>query len=135
MSSPTVQLELLFLLSMIDAKENQKVMTCDIPGALMQAHIDEQLFLKFDGDLVELLIQVEPTHEPYITYVFLTKKDGFVQNEYDWCVVNRIVSGKQCTVAWYVDDIKMSHETEQVLEDLSTLLNNEFGKEAPLTIT
>ena len=165
MSSPTVQLELLFLLSMIDAKENQKVMTCDIPGAFMQAHIDEQLFLKFDGDLVELLIQVEPTHEPYITYegrqpvlytelnkalygtllavllfwqklsIFLTKKDGFVQNEYDWYDVNKIVSGKQCTVAWYVDDIKMSHETEQVLEDLLTLLNNEFGKEAPLTIT
>ena len=53
---------------MIDAKENQKVMTCDIPGAFMQADIDEQLFLKFDGDLVELLVQVEPTYQPYITY-------------------------------------------------------------------
>ena len=32
---------------------------------------------------------------------------------------------------WYVDDIKISHP----LEDLLTLLNDEFGKEAPLTIT
>ena len=39
------------------------------------------------------------------------------------------------TVAWYVDDIKMSHKNQQVLEDLLTLLNDEFGKEAPLTVT
>ena len=137
-------------------------MTCDIPGAFMQANIDEQLFLKFDGDLVELLVQVEPMYQPYIMHegrqpilytelnkalygtlqvallfwqklsTFLTEKHGFVQNEYDWCVINKIVSGKQCTVAWYVDDIKMSHET---LEDLLVLLNDEFRKEAPLTVT
>ena len=58
-----------------------------------------------------------------------------MRNEYDWCVMNKMVSGRQCTVAWYVDDIKMSHENQQVLEDLLTLLNDEFGKEAPLTIT
>ena len=38
-SSPTIRLESLFLSSMIDAKENQKVMVCDIPGAFMQADI------------------------------------------------------------------------------------------------
>ena len=43
-------------------------MTCDIPGAFMQANIDKQLFLKFDGDLMELLIQANPTYPPYITY-------------------------------------------------------------------
>ena len=64
-SSPTVRLESLFLSCMIDAKEYRKVMMCDIPGAFMQADIDEQLFLKFDGDLVELLLQVEPTYQPY----------------------------------------------------------------------
>ena len=66
---------------------------------------------------------------------FLTQKHGFVRNEYDWCVINKIVSGKQCTVAWYVDNIKMSHKTQQALEDLLALLNDEFRKEAPLTIT
>ena len=34
----------------------------------MQADIDEQLFLKIDGDLVELLVQAEPTYQPYIMY-------------------------------------------------------------------
>ena len=51
-----MRLELLFLSSMIDAKQNQKVMMCDIPGAFKQADIDEQLFLKFHWDLVELLV-------------------------------------------------------------------------------
>ena len=165
MSSPAIRFELLFLSSMIDARENRRVMTCNIPGAFMQANIDEQLFLKFDGDLVELLVQAEPTYQPYIMYkgrqpilytdldkalygtlqaalliwqklsIFLTEKHGFMQNEYDWCVVNKILSGKQCTIAWYVDNIKMSHETQQVLEDLLMLLNDKFGKEAPLTVT
>ena len=153
-SSPTVRLESLFLSSMIDAKENQKVRTCDIPGAFMQADIDEQLFLKFDGDLVELLIPVELTYQPYITYegrqpmiyteldkalygtlqavllfwqklsIFLTEKHGFMQNEYDWYVMNKMMSGRQCTMAWYVDDIKISHNNRWVLEDLLTLVND-----------
>ena len=110
-------------------KKNRKVMMGDIPGAFMQADIDKQLFLKFDADLVELLVQVEPTYQPYITYkgrqpvlymelnkvlygtlqaallflqklsIFLTEKHGFMRNAYDWCVVNKMVSGKQCTVA------------------------------------
>ena len=39
-----------------------------VTGTFMQANIDEQLFLKFNGDLVELLIQVDPTYQPYIMY-------------------------------------------------------------------
>ena len=139
-SSPTMQLESLFLSSMIDVKENRRVMTCDIPRAFMQANINDHLFLKFDGDLVEFLAQVEPTYQSYITYkgrqpvlytelnkalygmlqamllfwqklsTFLIKKHGFEQNEYDWCVFNKMISRKQCTNAWYVDDMKMSHE-------------------------
>ena len=135
-SSPTIRVESLFLSSMIDAKEDRKVITCDIPGAFMQANIDEQLFLKFDGDLVELLIQVDPTYQPYVTYegkqpmlymeldkalygtlqaallfwqklsAFLIDKHGFEWNKYDWCVINKMIEGKQCTIAWYVDDIK-----------------------------
>ena len=138
-SSPTIWVESLFLSSMIDTKEDRKVITCDIPGAFMQANIDEQLFLKFNGDLVELLIQVDPTYQPYVTYkgkqpvlyteldkalygtlqaallfwqklsTFLIDKHGFEQNEYDWCVINKMIEGKQCTIAWYVDDIKMLH--------------------------
>ena len=34
---------------------------------------------------------------------------GFKLNEYDKCVTNKIINGKQCTIIWHVDDLKISH--------------------------
>ena len=34
---------------------------------------------------------------------------GFVINPYDSCVANKMVNGKQLTVVWHVDDLKISH--------------------------
>jgi hypothetical protein len=58
---------------------------------------------------------------------------GFIANLYDSCVVNKIVDGKQLTVAWHVDDIKISHVATKVVNDLIADLNSEFGKETPLS--
>ena len=33
---------------------------------------------------------------------------GFVQNEYDMCTFNKIVNGKQITVQFHVEDLKVS---------------------------
>ena len=46
-----------------------------------------------------------------------------------------MIKGKQCTITWYVNDMKMSHVNQQVIEALLTLLNEEFRKEAPLMVT
>jgi hypothetical protein len=37
------------------------------------------------------------------------EENGFVVNPYDPCVANKIVNGKQMTVIWHVDDLKVSH--------------------------
>jgi hypothetical protein len=37
------------------------------------------------------------------------ESDGFVLNPYDPCVANKVVDGKQMTVCWHVDDLKVSH--------------------------
>jgi len=34
---------------------------------------------------------------------------GFKVNPYDWSVANKTTEGKQHTVLWHVDDIKISH--------------------------
>ena len=34
---------------------------------------------------------------------------GFELNPYDPCVANKIVNGKQMTITWHVDDLKISH--------------------------
>ena len=38
--------------------------------------------------------------------------NGFVVNPYDPCVANKDVNGKQMTVIWHVDDLKVSHVDE-----------------------
>jgi hypothetical protein len=37
------------------------------------------------------------------------ESDGFVLNPYDPCVANKDINGKQMTVCWHVDDLKVSH--------------------------
>ena len=46
---------------------------------------------------------------------FLTK-NGFEPNAYDPCTVNKIINGKQATVMWYVDDVKISHKDESTVK-------------------
>jgi hypothetical protein len=46
-------------------------------------------------------------------------------------MVNKIVDGKQLTVAWHVDDLKISHMAAGVVDNLIADLDSEFGKETP----
>jgi hypothetical protein len=60
---------------------------------------------------------------------------GFEINPYDWCVANKEINGKQCTVLWHVDDIKVSHMEYKVVTHVLDLFDKEYGKEAPLVVT
>ena len=55
-------------------------------------------------------------------------------NPYDSCVMNKMVNGKQITVGWHVNNLKISHVDQEAFEDLVTKLENRFGKEAPLVV-
>ena len=137
---------------------------CDI-GAFMQADMDELVHMKLEGELVELLIKVDSTYEAVLTYEgnkpviyaeldkalygtlqaallfwkkiqkFFIEKHGFKANRYDSCVVNKDIAGKQCTIGWHVDDIKISHCDAKIVESIVDLLDKEYGKEAPLVVT
>jgi len=56
-------------------------------------------------------------------------------NPYDQCVANKQIQGKQCTIIWHVDDLKISHVEKNVVEDMIRRLCERFGKESPLTIS
>jgi hypothetical protein len=157
--------ESLFLSFVIDTKEHCKVITCDIPGAFTQADIDEVLHVQLEGPLAQLLTTVDPDlYAKFMTkengkdvmYIKLTKalygtlqaamlfwKDltgyltqhGFVLNPYSDCVVNKMIDGTQCTILWHVDDLKILHDKQEVLEDLINTLNERYGKLEPLTVT
>jgi hypothetical protein len=149
---------------MIDALEGRDVATCDIPGPFMQGDIDEEIHTKFDGELVDLLIQINPSLGQYVTvengkrvlYTLLNKAlygtvqasllfwkrlssflidvQGFERNPYDQCVVNKIINGQQFTIVWYVDDLKLSHVETSAVDDMIRLIQAEFGSVMDLTV-
>lgn len=43
---------------------------------------------------------------------------GYVINEYDWCVANKMVGGKQHTIGWHVDDFLLTHEDSKVNDEI-----------------
>lgn len=58
-ASPTVAMEAVFLTSMIDAMENQEVAVFHVPGAFMQADMDELVHVRFTGKMVDLLLEID----------------------------------------------------------------------------
>ena len=59
---------------------------------------------------------------------------GFEANPCDPCVMNKMIDGKQMTVVWHVDDIKMSHVSPKAIDWLIEKLNEKYGKVSPLTV-
>ena len=53
----------------------------------------------------------------YELYVSVLKDVGFQLNPYHTCVANKDIKGKQCTIAWYVGDNKVSHVEQDVTDD------------------
>jgi hypothetical protein len=149
----------------IDAMERRDVATVDIPGAFMQADMDETVHMKLEGKMAELLVRIDPElyrkhvqleNGKQVLYVELKKalygtlkaallfwrrlssqliEWGFIPNPYDSCVMNKDINGSQCTILWHVDDLKISHADPEVVTEVIDLLEGEFGKEAPLTKT
>jgi hypothetical protein len=152
------------LTSIIEASEKRDIATVDIPGAFLQADMDEIVHMKITGTMVEILVQLQPSkykkfvlmeNEKNVLYVQLNKAlYGTVQatllywrkltaklqewrfkiNPYNWCVANRIINNSQCTIVWYVDDLKISHVDPDVVTLIIGKLSEAFGKEALLTV-
>ena len=156
-ASPTVSQDAFFLTSMVDAAEGRHVAITDVKGAYLNAHMKDRVVMKIVGAEVELFVKIDPTLGEYVTvekgkktlYVILdralygcvqsallryelystTLQDmGFELNPYDMCVANAMIDGSQCTVCWYVDDNKISHLKEKVVDDIIEKKESKFGK-------
>jgi hypothetical protein len=153
------------LSAVIDAMEERDVATADMPGAFMQADIDEVAHVKFEGEIAEMLVKLDPAlHRKFVKHkngktvlcVELLKalcgtlkaallfwkllssklvSWEFEINPCDWCVANKTMDGKQCTVPWHVDDLKISHINSAAVSTVIRMIDEEFGKEAPITVT
>ena len=144
-TSPTVGLESLMLSLMIDAYEKRDVATADVAGAFLKGNMDDFVMIKLINEEVDIMCKVDPKYGDYVihgkngritlfmklnkalygcmksaiiwyeTFVTTLKGLGFKRNPYDPCVANLKVNGNQLTIAWYVDDTKISHVDPRVV--------------------
>ena len=49
------------------------------------------------------------------------------------CILNKMVNGEQITVQFHVEDLKVSHKEQSVLDDFLGNLRSESGQEDKLT--
>ena len=112
--------------------------------------------LKLRGTFVDIMCQVDAKYDEYVKYengnkvLYLNvlraiygciesamlwynlfsstlESMGFTINPYDRCVANKMIRGKQCTIVWYVDDVKVSHCEEEVVDEIVKEIEKHFG--------
>eukprot|EP00804_Cyclotella_cryptica_P016577 CCRYP_020528-RE/>CCRYP_020528-RE protein AED:0.38 eAED:0.38 QI:0/-1/0/1/-1/1/1/0/519 len=52
---------------------------------------------------------------------------GFTVNPYDPCVVTKDIRGKQMTICWHVDDLKLSHKRKAEVRKIEDWLRSMYG--------
>jgi hypothetical protein len=55
--------------------------------------------------------------------------NGFKLNPYDPCVANKMVNGKQFTITWHVDDLKLSHVDVKEVDKTIEWLKSIYGED------
>ena len=64
----------------------------------------------------------------YELFTTTLKDMGFELNPYDPCIANCNIEGSECTVAWYIDNNKISHENPDVVTMIIEKIESRFGK-------
>ena len=118
---------------------------------------EKKLLMKFRDEFVDIMCEVNPEYKQFVIeengkkilyvkilraiygciesallwyelYVKVLKGMGFVLNPYDKCVANKMINDKQCTIAWYVDDNKISHVDPAVVTKILDDVKEHFGE-------
>jgi hypothetical protein len=127
---------------------------------------DRDCYLKFEGAMVSMICDIDPKYKKNVVYgrngkkylyakltkavygtllgaiLFYEKLSkqlvdwGYEPNCYDRCTFNKMIDGNQITIQFHVDDLKISHVRQSVIDSILTDLNNEFGTtKKPLAAT
>ena len=117
---------------------------------------DKFILLNIEGEFVDIMCEVNSKHKKnirvyngvkliylrilkalygciesallsYYLYANTLTSQGFLINPYDRCKVNITNKEKQYTIAWYVDDKKVSHVDEEVNTKMIKTIAEHFG--------
>ena len=118
---------------------------------------EEKVYMKFEGDFADIICEVKHEYRKFVTieidrrvlnirvlmaiygmiesalrwydlFSSTLTGMGFDINPYDKCTANKILNGSQCTVGWCVDDNKVSHVDDDVIDMLVDEIEAKFGK-------
>ena len=155
-SSPTATPESVLLTALIDAVEDRHVVVADVTGVDLNADMNDFVLIRLLGDDVDMMCNANPTYAEFRAYdkgrntLFLQLKKvlygcvqsallwyrlfrdtlqdlGFVLNPYNPCVANAQIKGSQCTIVWYIDDNKISHKDQTMVNDVVQRIETKFG--------
>jgi hypothetical protein len=127
---------------------------------------DCDCYLKFEGAMVSMIWDIDSKYKKNIVYgkngriymyakltkavygtllgaiLFYEKLSkqlvdwGYEPNCYDRCTFNKMIDGKQITIQFHVDNLKISYMDQSVIDSVLADLNNEFGTtKKPLAAT
>jgi len=141
-SSPTVNVESIFMTLGIAASQRRHFVTMDIKGAYLEAEMKGTVHMKLSKILSKRICMLEPAYKRYVddngNIVVKLKKAlygckqssllwynklssilrqlGYCCNQYDECVWNKLVDGVQVTVAFHVDDLLLTCDRKEILD-------------------
>jgi hypothetical protein len=118
---------------------------------------DKRVLMILRGEFVDIMCEVNPKYKKFVQeingkkvlylkvlralygciesallwydlFANTLQKEGFKINPYDKCVANKTINGSQCTIVWYVDDVKVSHQDEKEVTNIIEKVEEHFGK-------
>jgi hypothetical protein len=155
--SPTVGLQSVLMCLTIAAAERRKVCVIDIGGAYLNADRSceegDEIIMELEPIIVKILAKIAPDIVPYVDQkgrmlVKLNKAMygtldaakiwyekltgvlgdmGYTANTVDACVFNKMVNGKQCTILVYVDDLLVTCELQEGVDEVLEQLQAAFA--------
>jgi hypothetical protein len=156
LSSPTVSTSSVFALVAIAAHEKRHVAIVDIGGAFLNATMPKArpVYMRLDAVMSEYMVRIDSKYAEYRerngTITVLLRKAlygcvesaslwyenlrqslkglGYVRNETDICVYNRVgKDGVQCTLCVHVDDLMITSVSKEMIAELTEGLKTRYG--------
>ena len=140
---PTVSLESILLSLVIDGHERRRYIVFDVSDVYLNTRMSPQkkhyhkVRERIRGYKMGKSFVYEVSQGPVWMYgiILITvqycykklKEIGFILNPYNRCVVNKDIHGGQCTILWYVDEVKISHKNQEVIDNIIRDLQSSFG--------
>ena len=153
-SSPTADINHIFIEVALAAARRYFVVSADIGAAFLNADMNEPVHMYLDKRTTALLTTMYPEFVPFVNKSgkVLVKLDkalygciqsallwykclaealcefGFTPNYYDECIFSITVKDGECTIIVYVDDLLILSNNQDLIESVISHLQRKFGE-------